>query len=126
MLLIPESLLEQSLCDLTLQQGSSGGGPSGVVLLRDLYGRMPKKDFKVIQTKTGLEKPSLVHNPYTESWRSAPEMKQLQLPNSDSHTSQCEHLRLSRNQLRKRCLHKSPGTNLAIPEKLATSKDRLW
>jgi hypothetical protein len=52
MLLIPESLLEQSLCDLSLQQGSSGGGPSGVVLLRDLYGRMPKKDFKVIQTKT--------------------------------------------------------------------------
>ena len=51
MLLIPESLLEQSLCDLTLQQGSSGGGPRGVVLLRDLYGRVPKKDFKIVQAK---------------------------------------------------------------------------
>lgn len=51
MLLIPASLLEQRLGDFTFQQGSSGGSPSGVVLLRDLYGRMPKKDFKVIQAK---------------------------------------------------------------------------
>lgn len=52
LLLIPESLLEQCLGEFTFQQRPSGGSPSGVVLLRDLYGRVSKKDFKIIQTKT--------------------------------------------------------------------------
>ena len=52
MLLIPESLLEQCLGDLTLQDCPAGGSPSGVVLLRNLYRRVPKKDFKIIQTET--------------------------------------------------------------------------